>query len=347
MKNIPALIFSLCAFAVLPRDGCADDALPPLPQPATSFGATISDSWLYMYGGNTGKAHEFNKDCVKGDFFRLQLPGGTAWEKLPGGLALLSSSLVSYEGKVIRAGGMNARNEPGKRNELYSTDEVGAFDPAAQRWEAWPQLPEPRSSHDAVILDHTLYVGGGWTLAGDDGDGVHAHWCDTILTLDLHAPQKGWQAQPQPFQRRAIAAVTWANRIWFIGGMESPDKPSRAVDWFEPATGKWGKGPDLPDGPMAGFGTAACEQGGRLYASPLSGAVLALSPDGTKWEEVAKLSAPRFFHRLLPVTDGRLIVVGGSNHQGHITQMELISLSAKASAEVSASTPVPPSAETK
>lgn len=329
MKKLPCFLLASCALLVLPFTGRAEgNTLPPIPQPATSFGAAISDGWLYFYGGNTGKAHEFNKECVKGDFFRLQLPTGTAWEKLPGGLPLLSSSLVSYGGKVIRVGGMSAHNEKGRKNDLHSTDEVMSYDPANQQWAPMVKLPEPRSSHDAVIFESILYVGGGWKLAGDDGDGVHSKWYDTMLTLDLRAPDKGWEAHPQPFQRRAIAAVAQGGKIWFIGGMDSKDEPSRAVDWYEPATDKWGKGPDLPDGTMAGFGIAACEQGGKLYVSPLSGKVLTPGADGTKWDEATKLAAPRFFHRLLPMADGRLVAIGGSNRQGHITQLELVSLEA-------------------
>jgi outer membrane protein assembly factor BamB len=333
MNTIHRFLFASCALFVLPHSGRAASPLPPLPQPATSFGAAIADGWLYVYGGNTGKAHEFNRDCVKGDFFRLQLPTGTTWEKLPGGLALLSSSVVSYEGKIIRLGGMNARNEKGAKNDLYSTDEVMRFDPAAQKWEALPPLPEPRSSHDATILGHTLYLGGGWKLSGDDGEGVHSKWHDTLLTLDLHATKKGWQSQPQPFQRRALATVAQGGRIWFIGGMDAHDEPSRAVDWFEPATQIWGKGPDLPDAAMAGFGIAACEQGGKLYVSPLSGKVSTLSTDGTKWVEAAQLQPARFFHRLLPLADGRLAAVGGSNRKGHVTEIELVSLNAKSAEE--------------
>ena len=119
-------------------------------------------------GGNIGKAHEFNRDCVKGDFFRLKLTGGTA---------LLSVSLVAPEGKIIRIGGMNARNPGGEKNDLHSTAEVMRFDPTTQQWQALPPLPEPRSSHDAVILGDTLYVGGGWKLAGDDANAV---WQNTL-----------------------------------------------------------------------------------------------------------------------------------------------------------------------
>jgi outer membrane protein assembly factor BamB len=317
------LLFTLAFYSA------AHAALPPLPQPATSFGAAIAGDWLYVYGGNTGKAHEFNRECVKGDFFRLKLPDGAAWEALPGGTPLLSSSLVAHEGKVIRLGGMNARNEKGAKNDLHSTDEVLRYDPATQQWEKLPPLPEPRSSHDAVVVGDTLYVGGGWTLAGDDGDGAAGVWQKTALALDLRNPASGWKTQPQPFQRRALAAVAHGDRIWFLGGMNSSDEPSRAVDWWEPQTGAWGKGPDLPDGSMAGFGIAGCAAGGKVLASPLSGKISALSADGSKWEEIAKLDPARFFHRLLPLADGRLVAVGGSNRKGHVRELELVSLDAK------------------
>ncbi|MDR3403671.1 MAG: PQQ-binding-like beta-propeller repeat protein [Chthoniobacter sp.] len=347
MKTIHRFLFASCALFLLPPESRGASPLPPMPQPVTSFGAAISDGWIYTYGGNTGKAHEFNKECVKGDFFRLAVPAGAAWEKLPGGLPLLSSSLVSYEGKVIRLGGMSAHNEKGEKNDLHSTDEVMRYDPATQQWTPLVKLPEPRSSHDAAILGHTLYVGGGWKLAGADGDGAKAAWCDTMLTLDLSAPEKGWQAQPQPFQRRALAAVAQGGRIWFVGGIDSHDELARAVDWYDPATKQWGKGPDLPDEAMAGFGIAACAQGGKLYVSPLSGKVLTLSVDGSKWEEVTKLTPARFFHRLLPLADGRLAAVGGSNQQGHVKEIELVSLEGPAPGAAAAAVPAVSTAITR
>ncbi len=308
--------------------------LPPLPRPATSFGATLADGWLYIYGGNAGKAHEFHRDCVRGDFSRLKVPGGTAWEELPGGTALLSASLVSHGGRIIRIGGMNARNAKGEKNDLHSTDEVIAYDPAAKKWDKLPALPEPRSSHDSVVVGDMLYIGGGWRLSGDDGEGGNstAKWHTTALVLDLSKPDSGWKSVPQPFQRRALAAVASHGRVWFLGGMDSHDEPSRAVDWWEPATGKWGKGPDLPDGSMAGFGIAGCAAADRVLASPLSGKISALSADGKQWEEVAALTNPRFFHRLLPLKDGRLLAVGGSSRKGQIPALELVELGKKSTA---------------
>lgn len=332
MKPIRRFLAALCALLIPAIPSFAESSgLPPLPQPVTSFGAAIASSSLYVYGGNTGKAHEFNKECVKGDFFRLELPSGKTWEKLPGGQPLLSSSLVNYEGKVIRIGGMSALNEKGAKNDLRSTDEVMRFDPLKGQWETMVKLPEPRSSHDAAILGHTLYVGGGWTLSGGDGGDAKPKWHDTLLALDLSAPEKGWQSHPQPFQRRALAAVAHDGRIWFIGGIDSHDELSLGVDWYDPAAGRWGKGPDLPEGAMAGFGAAASEQRGKLYVSPFSGKVLVLNAGGDRWEEVTTLHPARFFHRLLPLADGRLAAVGGSGHNGHVPEIELVSVDGKTS----------------
>jgi Kelch motif len=324
MKFTHHFVLVVCAVLMISSATRAGSTPPPLPRAAVSFGAVFCDGWLYVYGGNTGKAHEFNRECVKGDCFRLRMPDGVAWEAAPGGQALLGAALVAWDEKVIRIGGMNARNEKGKKNDLHSTEEVARLDPISQVWEALQPLPEPRSSHDAAVLDGTVYVGGGWRLAGDDGDGGKAAWHKTLVSLDLHAPENGWKSWPQPFERRALAVVAFGRRLWFIGGMDSKDQPARSVDWFDPATGKWGKGPDLPDGTMAGFGVAACVEGGRLFVSPFSGKVSALAADETQWEEVAQLNPPRFFHRLLPLGDGRLVAVGGSNHQGHVTQLEIV-----------------------
>jgi outer membrane protein assembly factor BamB len=303
-----------------------------MPQPATSFGATINDGWLYYYGGNTGKAHEFNRDCIRGEFFRLHLPDGSAWEKLPGGPALMGASLVADGGRTIRIGGMSAHNEKGAPNDLFSSDEVAAFDPATRQWAPLPKLPEARSSADAAILGHTLYVGGGWTLAGREGDKAKSTWADKMFSLDLQAPEKGWQTIPQQFQRRAIAVAVHAGRLWFLGGMEVHDELSRHTDWYDPASGEWGHGPDLPDTTMAGFGMAACDQGGRLYASPVSGKLLVLSADGAKWDEAGALATPRFFHRLLPLADGRLIALGGSGRKDPVLELELVAPGTKSAA---------------
>src|SRR5215216_5159479 len=71
-------------------------ALPPLPQPATSFGAAVHNDALYVYGGNQGKAHEFHRECIRGEFFRLRLSSGGEWEALGSDTPLLGSAMVAH-----------------------------------------------------------------------------------------------------------------------------------------------------------------------------------------------------------------------------------------------------------
>lgn len=313
--------------------------LPPMPQPATSFGAAIDGDALYIYGGNTGKAHEFHTECIKGDFFRLKMPDGTAWQKMPGGEPLLGAPMVAHGGFIYRVGGMEARNAKGQKDDLHSTAHAVRFNPKSNQWEKLPDLPEPRSSHDIAVLGDTLYVGGGWRLKSGNAEGDNGEWHTTLLTLDLRAPERGWTTIPQPFKRRALAAVALGERIWFLGGMENDDAPSRRVDWFEPKTGAWGKGPLLPYGTLAGFGMAACAAKGKVLASPLSGKIYALSADQQIWEEIGKLAKARFFHRLLPLADGRLVAIGGSSRKGQIPELELVDLDAKPAIASAAAAP--------
>lgn len=346
MKYSLSLLCLVGTFALHP----AKAELPVLPQPATSFGAALSEGWLYIYGGNTGKAHEFHRECIKGDFFRLRLPDGDKWETLPTDQPLLGAPMAAHDGWVYRVGGMEARNEKGAKNDLHSTDVVRRYHPNTGKWETLPSLPETRSSHDIAIFGDKLYAGGGWKLTGGgDGEDSRGDWHKTLLWLDLKAPDKGWHTEPQPFQRRAIAMVVQGNRLWFLGGMDSKDEPSSEVDWYEPATNTWGKGPVLPDGNMAGFGMAACAAGDAVLASPLSGKVYSLSGDAKTWKEVTKLAKARFFHRLLPITNDQLVAVGGSSRKGQIPELELVSLKAgdaPKEAATSAETPATAPAKT-
>lgn len=325
-----ASLLTLLSAAICPA------ALPPLPQAATSFGAATVDGWLYVYGGNSGKAHEFHRECIKGDFFRLNLANGTEWERLPSDRPLLGAAMASYQGAVYRIGGMEARNEKGSPNDLHSTKTAVRYIPSTGKWEALPDLPDERSSHDVAVFNDVLYVAGGWKLAGGgsrDAEDSHGEWHKTLLSLDLKDPSKGWTSVPQPFQRRALAVVAHEDRLWFIGGMDSSDEPSLAVDWYEPKTGKWGKGPELPKSKMAGFGIAACSAGGELLSSPLSGQVFAIRDNGARWDELTKLAKPRFFHRMLPATADSVVIVGGSDRKGQIQELELVALKATAKTE--------------
>jgi hypothetical protein len=302
----------------------AQSALPLLPEPVSSFGAAEADGWLYVYSGHTGTEHDHSAANQSQHFRRVQLAGGKEWEELPMQRPLQGLALVAYGGKLYRVGGMNARNATTKDEaDLYSTDEFACFDPATRTWTALAPLPAPRSSHNAVVIGHQLYVAGGWKLAGSKS----SEWLDRSSVYDFNDPSAGWQPLPeQSFRRRALAAGEWHGQLVAIGGMDEDQAISERVDLFDPKTGLWSRAAELPGEDMAGFGVAACNVGDRLYVCGSEGVAYSLSEDGKKWELAGKLANPRFFHQLVPDGSTGLFAIGGATEKGHLADSERISV---------------------
>jgi hypothetical protein len=298
--------------------------LPPLPEPVASFGAVVAGRWLYVYGGHVGTEHDHSAANLSQHFRRLRLDGGSEWGELPMQTPLQGLPLVEHGGKVYRVGGLSACNATTEQDEdLHSTAEFAEFDPGSGKWSPLAPLPKPRSSHNAVVIEDRLYVVGGWQLAGQSP----GTWQPTALVYDFAKPQAGWQTLPEPpFRRRALAASHWNGKLVALGGMDVEGVVSRRVDIFNPETGEWSQGPQLPGDGMAGFGISACNRDGELYVSGLRGIVLRLSDSGSDWEEAAQMTQGRFFHQLLPAGDGTLLAVAGASREGHLADIERIIL---------------------
>ena len=323
----------LCAAELKPAAG---PALPKLPEAISSFGAAVAGDALYVYGGHTGGAHEHSKDNLSLRFSRLKLAAPTEWESLPVGPGLQSPALVAHNGKLYRVGGLTALNAAKEPEQLVSLADFERFDPAAKQWTKLAPLPEPRSSHDAVVVGDLLYVVGGWNLSSKE-DGKT--WHDAAYDADLSQEKPEWQELPkQTFKRRALAIATAGGKVYAIGGM-SEQGPSLDVHVYDPQAKSWSEGPKVPpmgaEGPMGhipgmnGFGCAAFHTDGKLYLSTMDGTVFQLSADGKSWNGVAKLEKPRFFHRLLPYGN-QLLAIAGAARGGHLDTIERVSLESAA-----------------
>ena len=308
-----------------------------MPESVTSFAAVTHDGWLYVNGGHKGERHGYSADMVSGAFHRLRLADGAQWESLPATSPAQGVPLVAYGNHLYRTGGMAARNPAGEKQDLFSRAEVLRYDPARARWEELAPLPAPRSSHDAVVLGGKLYVGGGWSLSGGTNKAI---WPDHALMLDLKHPDAGWQKFPQPFRRRALAMAASGSRLFFIGGMDSDNKPTSAVEIYDLATGRWSSGPELPAGKFNGFGCSAITQAGRVYANAFQGDLLRLSLDAKSWEVVGKVAHPRLAHRLVTAGTSQLIALGGEDGEDKRPDLELLTPAVTAAA----SDPQPPNA---
>jgi hypothetical protein len=298
----------------------ATERLPPLPEPASSLGVVGCGGSVYVYGGHIAPVHTYATDAVSGRFHRLRA-GATSWEELPGGPSLQGMNLAAYDGRIYRVGGMEPRNAPRTPAENWSVASAACFDPARNAWSELPPLPVPRSSHDVAVIGSMLYVVGGWTMRGHDGE----EWCDTMLALDLTATDAGWREIPQPFKRRALIAAVAGGMLCVIGGFTDDEEASRRVDVFDPATGAWSTGPELPGDDLNGFAPAACTVDGVVHVSTADGSVHALATDGDSWEPVARVR-PRIVHRAVADGPGHLLLVGGAAGSHNLDLVERVAV---------------------
>ena len=299
--------------------------LPELPEGITSFGGAIAGGRLYVYGGHKGRAHSYSTADQSGELRALDLQGKTGWQKLAGGPKLQGLALVAWNDQLYRVGGFTARNAEDEDHDLHSRDLFARYNPADNSWTELPPLPEPRSSHDAAVLGAKVYVVGGWQLAG----AAENNWHETAWSFDLKARSPAWQPLPKPpFTRRALALAAFDGKIYVIGGMQQQGGPTTKVSVFDPETGKWAAGPNLVGEPMNGFGCSAFAAGGRLYVTTIHGQLQRLNQDGSEWEVVRQLDRPRFFHRMLPVDDQRMILVGGASMKvGRYEEVDVVDVS--------------------
>ncbi|GAB4154317.1 MAG: kelch repeat-containing protein [Planctomycetaceae bacterium] len=283
---------------------------PDFPKPVTSFGGAISNGYLYTYGGHLGKAHSYSISGQSNVLRRLNLKKPSKWEFVTTGPRMQGLAMVAYNGKLYRIGGFTAKNKAGEERDLWSRADVSCFDPKTRTWSPLPSLPQPRSSHDAAIIGSKVYVVGGWKLQGDD----ETQWHQTAWVMDLNAKKPSWTVLPKPpFKRRALAVAAYQGKLYVIGGMQAQGGPSTRVDIYNPKTQTWTQGPNLQGKPFEGFGCSAFAAAGRLYVSTNQGNLQQLSKDGKSWKIVRKLERPRFFHRMLPFGQDRLILVGGAS----------------------------------
>jgi N-acetylneuraminic acid mutarotase len=280
-----------------------------MPVGLTTVGATTLGDHVYVLGGYAGTPHEYSQRDQSREFYRLDLKTHR-WDKLASVGPIQSAVLVNDGRYVYRVGGMIAKNDPGQPQDMHSLPDFARFDPEKNAWQPLTNLPEPRSSHQAVLYGNKLYVIGGWELSGGTYD---SEWRQTMATCDLSQPSCSWKVEPMPFATRAFGAAVFQDKLYVLGGL-TPEEGTDDTQIYDLKAGTWSKGPALPKGNTT-IGAAVYR--GQLYANGGDGNVYRLSADGSAWSVAGELAFPRMFHQLLESPNG-VLVVGGipSVHRG-------------------------------
>lgn len=288
-----------------------------LPRAISSFGACALDGWMYVTGGYTRKAHDYYREGQSGDFYRVFLEDPSRIEILPGGRPIQGATLLAWSGRILRVAGLEIRNARGEQQDLHSIATVDLYDPATQSWEALPDLPETRSSHDAVVVGDRLMVLGGWQLGA--GGPESANWFKHGWSLDLSDAAATWQRVEQPTVTRAHAVAATDTHLLWLGGMGDNGRTRREAHALDLESGQWGRAPRFP---TRGFGAAAVAIDGAFYASGSDTTVYRWEPGQEAWEPEGELLYSRFFHRLVDGDDLGLIAVGGASGAHRIRAIE-------------------------
>jgi N-acetylneuraminic acid mutarotase len=212
---------------------------------------------------------------------------------------------------------MRARNRDGEESDLVSLDELARFDAAARTWSDLPPMPGRRSSHAAAMIGSTLYVVGGWDIAGPMGRASTFH--GETWALDLAAEDAAWRRLATPFQRRALAVAALDGALVALGGMDEHGETQSDVHVLDAATGTWGRGPDLPE---RGFGVAAVGSQGRVWAAGARGTLWSWAPGEEAWRAEGRQYFGRLFGQLVARAEGDLLCVGGTSSGTQVRAVE-------------------------
>jgi N-acetylneuraminic acid mutarotase len=284
------------------------------PVAVASFGAAVCDGHLYLYGGNEGTAHSFSLEGQNNVFRRIKLETGSEWESLGEVPRRQGNALVTYEGKIYRVGGFEALNTADAEQDMVSSSDFQSYDPATGEWTALSELPEPRSSFDAVVVGNMLYAVGGWSLLGKD---IETKWLETAWKIDLSDSSAKWQAIAKPpFTTRANSVGHANGKIYVIGGMAQRGGPTTDVAVYDPENDSWSDGPALPGDAMQGFGNSGFNVGGKLIVSTANGQIVCLDEVGKEWVQLHQMDSGRFFHRLVAIDDHSFAVLCGVSGDG-------------------------------
>ena len=157
----------------------------------------------------------------------------------------------------IASAGWRRRTSPARSTTCTRSPTSPASTPRPRPGPTSPPLPQPRSTHDAVVIGRTIYAVGGWTMKGATEEAASV---EDAVAFDLDKPEAGWKTIEQPFRRRALSVgrgrrascTSWA-------GSTTTFKVERRVDVYDPATGTWSPRPRAPrrQARTDGFGTSA------------------------------------------------------------------------------------------
>lgn len=262
-------------------------------------------------------------------FMAVSNTDGEKWQiisELPTQRTGFATAVV--DGKIYLIGGTPFQNRHGP----YGLSTVEVYDPKTNSWEQVADMPTPRTSTEAAVVNGTIYVCGGYN--GIDNRAVNLKFLDIVEAYDpktdTWARKQGMSVARVDF---GVGAV--ADKIYSIGGSihlfdRGPKAPGRIdlVEAYDAATDTWVKRADMPT-KRDGFGVGVVNN--RIYAlggggwpqvgagGPFLTTIEAYDPKINRWERKNEMPALKLAFSTV-VLDDVIHLIGGFTWQNRVPQ---------------------------
>jgi N-acetylneuraminic acid mutarotase len=216
---------------------------PEAPRGQVEGSATALGRDVYLLGGGKpGNLHRVVRyDTRSGEWSEpAQLPVG-----------LNHSPATAHNGRIYLAGGYLEGEA--------ATARGFEFDPRADRWSEIPPMKRARGGAAAAAIGGKLYVvdGGPQFFDLDDPPPPFA-----LLEIFDFRTRTWSTGTPPPIAVHHVAAAALGGKLYMAGGRVDTERATANFLSYDPATERWTRLPDLPQGAIGSAGVVAA--GGRI-----------------------------------------------------------------------------------
>ncbi len=211
---------------------------PEAPKAPVESAAAAIGPVIYVAGGNRpGNLHTVLAFDTRED--RWSEP-----TKLPVGLNHVAAA--SHGGKLYLAGGF--------LDGEAETNQLLEYDPATGKWSQMPSMKQARGGAAAAVTGDKLFVLDG----GPQPYGVENPEPPYALLEVFDFKTGTWStAAPPPFAVHHFGAAAVDGKLYAGGGRVGEEASSAAFASYDPATNRWTRLPDIPQGRLSSTGVVA------------------------------------------------------------------------------------------
>jgi N-acetylneuraminic acid mutarotase len=296
--RLSVFIVSLVAMLGSPAAGQgAWESAARLDASRAGLSVVVYDGRIYAAGGSglTDPRDEFESYDRELDRWFPETP-------LPRGLERFGMAMIND--RIYVAGGY-ARGEDG----VAPSAGVWSWSFAGNIWQSEAAMPAAKADMALLTVGTSLYAFGGLT---DDG---------SAFVFDPE--ERSWETLDVPggVTRRGMSAAVVNGLIYLAGGRLESETSAR-LDIFDPVSGAWSRGPDMP-APRSGAAVAVLD--GRIHLLGGRGADgretlqthISWRPGDDAWRDETALPAPRTGGGAT-VLDGEIYLIGGGAGGGFL-----------------------------